>query len=85
MSFAFALAKPLLHALDAEQAHRLTIQVMKFAPQRGADAVASTRLQRRVFGLDFPNPIGLAPGFDKNAEVPDAMLAQGFGFVEIGP
>ena len=84
MSFAFALAKPLLHALDAEQAHRLTIQAMKFAPQRGAGPITSTRLMRRVFGLDFPNPIGLAPGFDKNAEVPDAMLAQGFGFVEIG-
>jgi dihydroorotate dehydrogenase len=37
-----------------------------------------------VFGLDFPNPLGLAPGFDKNAEVPDAVLAQGFGFVEVG-
>ena len=84
MSFAFALAKPLLHAMDAEQAHRLTIQAMKFAPHLGAGPITSTHLKRNVFGLDFPNPIGLAPGFDKNAEVPDAMLAQGFGFVEIG-
>ena len=84
MSFAFALAKPLLHALDAEQAHRLTIQALKFGPQFGAGPITSTNLRRRVFGLDFPNPVGLAAGFDKNAEVPDAMLAQGFGFVEIG-
>ena len=84
MSFAFALAKPLLHALDAEQAHRLTIQALKFGPQFGAGPITSPLLKRKVFGLDFPNPVGLAAGFDKNAEVPDAMLAQGFGFVEIG-
>ena len=84
MSFAFALAKPLLHALDAEQAHRLTIQALKHGPQLGAGPITSSALKRRVFGLEFPNPVGLAPGFDKNAEVPDAMLAQGFGFVEIG-
>ena len=41
-------------------------------------------LEQHLFGLDFPNPVGLAAGFDKNAEVPDAMLAQGFGFVEVG-
>ena len=84
MSFAFALAKPLLHALDAEQAHRLTIQALKHGPQLGAGPITSASLKRQVFGLEFPNPVGLAPGFDKNAEVPDAMLAQGFGFVEIG-
>ena len=84
MSFAFALAKPLLHALDAEQAHRLTIQALKHGPQLGAGPITSSALKRRVFGLEFPNPVGLAPGFDKNAELPDAMLAQGFGFVEIG-
>ncbi|MEP6827299.1 MAG: quinone-dependent dihydroorotate dehydrogenase [Aestuariivirga sp.] len=84
MSFAFALAKPLLHALDAEQAHRLTIQALKHGPQLGTGPIASPSLKRHVFGLEFPNPVGLAPGFDKNAEVPDAMLAQGFGFVEIG-
>ena len=38
----------------------------------------------RAFGLNFPNPIGLAAGFDKNAEVPDALLRLGFGFVEVG-
>ncbi len=84
MSLAFALAKPLLHALDAEQAHRLTIQALKHGPALGSGPITSAQLQRKVFGLEFPNPVGLAPGFDKNAEVPDAMLAQGFGFVEIG-
>ncbi len=84
MSLAFALAKPLLHALDAEQAHHLTLQALKFGPRLGKGPIASPLLKRRVFGLDFPNPVGLAAGFDKNAEVPDAMLGQGFGFVEIG-
>ena len=84
MSFAFNLAKPFLHALDAEQAHRLTIKGLQLAPAFGAGPITNSKLRRQVFGLDFPNPVGLAPGFDKNAEVPDAMLAQGFGFVEIG-
>ena len=84
MSFAFSLAKPFLHALDAEQAHRLTIKGLQLAPALGAGPITDEKLRRRVFGLQFPNPVGLAAGFDKNAEVPDAMLAQGFGFVEIG-
>ena len=84
MSFAFSLAKPFLHALDAEQAHRLTIKGLQLAPTLGAGPITDEKLRRRVFGLQFPNPVGLAAGFDKNAEVPDAMLAQGFGFVEIG-
>ena len=42
------------------------------------------RLATRVFGLNFPNPVGMAAGFDKNAEVPDALLRVGFGFVEVG-
>ena len=84
MSFAFSLAKPFLHALDAEQAHRLTIKGLQLAPALGAGPITDEKLRRRIFGLQFPNPVGLAAGFDKNAEVPDAMLAQGFGFVEIG-
>lgn len=83
MSLGFSIAKPFLHALDAEDSHRATIRLLKCAPRLGAP-ITSQRLKRKVFGLDFPNPVGLAPGFDKNAEVPDAMLAQGFGFVEIG-
>jgi dihydroorotate dehydrogenase len=87
MSFSrigFALAKPLLHSLDAEQAHKLTITALKCGLAGGAPQQHSARLQAKIFGLTFPNPLGLAPGFDKNAEVPDAMLRQGFGFVEIG-
>jgi dihydroorotate dehydrogenase len=77
------LARPLLRALDPENAHLLTIKALKIAPRRraGADDV---RLAVRAFGLNFPNPIGIAPGFDKHAEAPDALLALGFGFVEVG-
>jgi len=83
VSLGFTLAKPFLHALDAEDSHRATIRLLKCVPRLGAP-LTSPKLKRKVFGLDFQNPVGLAPGFDKNAEVPDAMLAQGFGFVEIG-
>ncbi|NPU12220.1 quinone-dependent dihydroorotate dehydrogenase [Bradyrhizobium sp. 83012] len=74
---------PLLRWLDAEDAHRLAIQGLKLLPAikpRPDDA----KLAVRAFGLNFPNPVGMAAGFDKNAEVPDALLRLGFGFVEIG-
>ena len=77
------LARPLLRALDPEDAHRLAVRMLKIAPLRRA-AADDKRLATRVFGLNFPNPIGIAPGFDKNAEVPDALLRLGFGFVEVG-
>jgi dihydroorotate dehydrogenase len=77
------LARPLLHVLDPEDAHRLTIEMLKFAPLPRA-AGDDKRLAVRVFGLNFPNPVGMAAGFDKNAEVPDALLRLGFGFVEAG-
>jgi dihydroorotate dehydrogenase len=77
------LARPLLHALDPEDAHRLAVRMLKLAPLRAA-APDDKRLAMRVFGLNFPNPIGIAAGFDKNAEVPDALLRIGFGFVEVG-
>ncbi|MCX7898622.1 MAG: quinone-dependent dihydroorotate dehydrogenase [Methylocystis sp.] len=79
----FKLARPFLHLLDAEDAHRTTIAALKFLPAR-APAPDDPHLAVSAFGLDFPNPVGLAAGFDKNAEVPDAMLALGFGFVEVG-
>ncbi len=74
--------RPLIFALDAERAHRLTIAALKAVPYRAArfDAV----LEQKLFGLSFPSPVGLAAGFDKDAEVPDAMLSLGFGFVEVG-
>lgn len=77
------LARPLLHALEPEDAHRLAIRMLKFAPLP-AVSHDDKRLAMRVFGLNFPNPIGIAAGFDKNAEVPDALLRVGFGFVEVG-
>jgi dihydroorotate dehydrogenase len=77
------LARPLLHALDPEDAHRLVIRMLKFAPlpRAGRD---DRRLATRAFGFNFPNPVGIAAGFDKNAEAPDALLRLGFGFVEVG-
>jgi dihydroorotate dehydrogenase len=77
------LALPLLHALDPEDAHRLAIKMLQFAPLPPAPP-DDKRLTMRVFGLNFPNPVGIAAGFDKNAEVPDALLRAGFGFVEVG-
>src|SRR5262252_220906 len=77
------LARPLLKALDPEDAHALAVRALKFAPlpRRMPD---DPRLAVRAFGLNFPNPVGIAAGFDKNAEVPDALLRIGFGFVETG-
>ncbi|MFN4143820.1 quinone-dependent dihydroorotate dehydrogenase [Aestuariivirga sp.] len=80
---AFPLVRPLLHRLDAETAHDLTIRALKAFPA-GAAPAGDSRLAVEAFGLRFRNPLGLAAGFDKNAEVPDAMLALGFGFTEIG-
>ena len=79
----YRLIRPLLFTLDAEQAHRLTIAGLKLLPPLPPRAHAP-QLATRVAGLDFPSPVGLAAGFDKNAEVPDAMLRLGFGFVEVG-
>ena len=78
------LARPFLHALDPEDAHRAhASRMLKFAPLPRA-ASDDRRLAVRAFGLNFPNPVGMAAGFDKNAEVPDALLRLGFGFVEVG-
>jgi dihydroorotate dehydrogenase len=82
-SLAFPLVRPVLHALDAETAHRLTIRMLAMMPA-AAPPVSDRALAVEAFGLEFPNPLGLAAGFDKNGEVPDAMLAMGFGFTEIG-
>jgi dihydroorotate dehydrogenase len=78
-----AFARPLLRLLDPEDAHRLAIRALKFPPY--VKLVADDpRLAVRAFGLNFPNPVGMAAGFDKHAEVPDALLKLGFGFVEVG-
>src|SRR5580692_10525068 len=77
------LTRPFLRALDPEDAHGLAIKMLKFAPLPPA-VRDDPRLASRVFGLNFPNPVGMAAGFDKHAEVPDALLRLGFGFVEVG-
>ncbi|MGP1281759.1 MAG: quinone-dependent dihydroorotate dehydrogenase [Parasphingopyxis sp.] len=79
----YPLLRPLVFALDAERAHALTIAALKAAPI-GAPPRSPPALANRVAGLDFPNPVGLAAGFDKNAEVPEKMLGLGFGFAEVG-
>ena len=78
-----ALARPVLARLPPETAHRATIAALKLAPLARPRA-PDPRLAVSAFGLEFPNPLGLAAGFDKNAEVPRALLAWGFGFVEVG-
>ena len=80
----FKLTRPVLHAMDAETAHGLTIKAMKTGLVPSCAAVRHDALSTTVCGLTFPNPIGLAAGFDKNAEVIDASFKMGFGFVEVG-
>jgi len=78
----YRLTRPALFTLDPERAHGLAIAALKAGP-RGSPASAGA-LATEVAGLAFPNPLGMAAGFDKNGEVPDALLGQGFGFVEVG-
>jgi dihydroorotate dehydrogenase len=80
---AYPLFRPLIFALDAERAHRLTIGALRTIPL-GASRRPSAALATQVAGLDFPNPVGLAAGFDKDALVFRQMLRLGFGFVEVG-
>ena len=79
----YSLVRPLAFALDAETAHRLTIAALRIMtaldPARFPESLHS-----KVAGLEFPSPVGLAAGFDKDAEVPEQMLGLGFGFVEVG-
>ncbi|WP_240320785.1 quinone-dependent dihydroorotate dehydrogenase [Sphingomonas crusticola] len=78
----YPLVRPLLFTLDAERAHGLALRMARALPARPARHDA--RLAVEVAGLSFPSPIGLAAGLDKDAEAPDAFLALGFGFVEVG-
>ena len=79
----YQLLRPLIFALDAETAHRATIRALRLMPRARCRAFAPS-LASEVAGLRFPSPVGLAAGFDKDGEVPDAMLGLGFGFVEVG-
>lgn len=80
----YAAVKPLLHLLSPEAAHAAAIWALKNGLAGRAHEADDPLLATRVWNLSFPNPIGLAAGFDKDAEVMDAMLAFGFGFVEAG-
>ena len=77
------IAQAALMALEPETAHRLTLAAVARAPLP-APAPDPASLRVNAFGLSFPNPVGMAAGFDKNAEVPDALLRLGFGFAECG-
>jgi dihydroorotate dehydrogenase len=79
----YRLVRPLAFALDAETAHHLTNKALRFFPPHRPPPLPKS-LKSRVAGIDFPSPVGLAAGFDKDAEVPEQMLTLGFGFVEVG-
>lgn len=78
-----AFSLPLMRWFDPEDAHRMAIQGLRLLPPM-RPRPDDSKLAVRAFGLNFPNPIGMAAGFDKNAETSDALLRLGFGFVEIG-
>lgn len=87
-----SLLKPLLFRLDPEKAHHLTVRVLSFvlalpgckALFKSLYALSDHRLERKLWGLTFPNPVGLAAGFDKDGQYFESMSALGFGFIEIG-
>jgi dihydroorotate dehydrogenase len=79
----YRLVRPLAFALDAETAHRLTIEALRFYPPHRPPMLPES-LKTTVAGIDFPSPVGLAAGFDKDARIPEQMLTLGFGFVEVG-
>lgn len=83
----YRLARPLLFALDAERSHRVALRSLHHAHAAGILPLVTApapRSPRKVMGLEFPNPIGLAAGLDKNAEHIEALAALGFGFLEVG-
>lgn len=83
----YQLAKPLLFQFDAETAHDITLKSLKLAEKSGLLTLypkPPVCQPRQVMGLNFPNPVGLAAGLDKNGAVIDGMAALGFGFIEVG-
>lgn len=78
------ITRQFLLSVDPEMAHAMSIAALKTGLPLGERTLRSQRLRVRVAGLDLPNPLGMAAGFDKNAEVPDALLGLGFGFAEVG-
>jgi len=83
----YTFARPFLFCLDAERAHDLALTSIDAAYRAGLNPLLALKpapLPRRVFGIDFPNPVGLAAGLDKNGAHVDALAALGFGFIEVG-
>jgi len=83
----YRAVRPFLFALDPETAHSLTLRSLDCLERLGVAAIAAgpaTRLPVRVMGLEFPNPVGLAAGLDKDGEYIDGLAALGFGFLEVG-
>ncbi|MGQ0578050.1 MAG: quinone-dependent dihydroorotate dehydrogenase [Betaproteobacteria bacterium] len=83
----YRLVRPFLFQLDPERVHRDTMRLLDVACRfrlSGAIAGAMVHFPRRVMGLEFPNPVGLAAGLDKNGEHIDSLAAMGFGFIEVG-
>lgn len=84
MSGIYNIAGPLIRLLEPETAHGAALWALKSGLLPRPVKPLDPSLAVELWGMHFPNPIGLAAGFDKDAEVPDAMLRQGFGFVEVG-
>lgn len=82
-SLPYPLIRPALFLLEPETAHTLAIAALKWLPH-GKPCAPGGPLEIEVAGIRFPNPLGMAAGFDKDAEVPDALLGLGFGFAEVG-
>ena len=78
----YSLLRPALFRIESERAHRLALSALGFLPRRPARP--GGLLAINVAGIEFPNPVGMAAGFDKDAEAPDAILGLGFGFAEVG-
>ncbi len=84
MSLFYRMVGPIIRLLDPETAHGIALAALKRGWVPEAQQFSDPCLRTNVWGHDFANPVGLAAGFDKNAHAPDAMLRQGFGFVEVG-
>lgn len=80
----YALSRPLLFVLPPEEAHELTLKTLEAGMYLRDKTPTDPRLTVTSAGLTFPNPLGIAAGFDKNARVPDAVIGLGCGFAEIG-
>lgn len=80
----YPLLWPILQLIDPERTHRLAIRALQRGLVPAAAPAADPALATALWGLQFPHPIGLAAGFDKNAEAVDSLLGLGFGFVEVG-